>query len=115
MNLPTVAIVVDWRRCLKDHESYEALVAEAMDEALRRATLVTAAAGRELGLLRGWEMSDASITERRPYPLTDVPMRLDGFSGGMVPEDAPPWSGLAREGRVVVRGVWEMTGPSDPA
>jgi hypothetical protein len=60
-------------------------------------------------------MSDASIAERRPYPLTDIPMRLDGFSGGIVSEDAPLWSGLAREGRVVVRGVWEMTGPSDPA
>ena len=115
MNVPTVAVDVEWRRALDSAESVDLLVAEGMAEAIRRASVLAAAAGMTLGCLRGWELTQASATEVRPYPLADLPLRLDGFTGSAGEDRSPQTQSAWREGRVVVRGVWELTDPPDCA
>lgn len=115
VKVPTVAVEVEWRRALEIGESVDLLVGEGMAEAIRRASVLARAAGMEVGCLRGWELTHASATERRPYPLSDLPLRLDGFSGAAMEDGSARTQAAWREGRVVIRGVWDLTEPLDSA
>lgn len=108
----TLVIDVEIRRPIASGESLDDLVAEAVTEAARRADVLAQAAGGTRGPLVSWHWKRMAQEIRRPYPLSDIPLRVDGFP------DSSSWStlGAARdavlvEGAVVLSGIWKWEGP----